>query len=226
MQLYNLGNDFYNQYVLRTTKGLLVLDTGYPGGFAVYQRKLQSAGLSLGDVSYIFLTHAHDDHAGFLQELAQQTQARIILHQKAVQRLKRGSNGSHGRFDHVGALMLSKGLGWIGRNGCFPPVDLPSRYLVYGCGQEKLEVEGLEGMIVLLPGHTEDSIGLLLADGRLFCGDAAMNGLPSIRHRSIWIEDEEEYLRSWRKIVDAQPKRIYPSHGRPFPVNELVKYIK
>ena len=49
--------------------------------------------------------------------------------------------------------------------------------------------EILGGKIIRTPGHTADSMSLLLNDGTLFCGDAAMNGFPSVNNVTIWAED-------------------------------------
>ena len=77
--------------------------------------------------------------------------------------------------------------------------------------------------VVKTPGHTADHISML-KDGILFCGDAAMNNFPSIKRTIIWIESLEQYKQSWEKMIVLNPKMIYPSHGKPFPTKDLVKY--
>ena len=46
----------------------------------------------------------------------------------------------------------------------------------------------LQGKIIDTSGHTADSISLLLNGGSLFCGDAAMNGLPSLHRITIYLK--------------------------------------
>ena len=70
------------------------------------------------------------------------------------------------------------------------------------------------------PGHTADHIALL-AEDVLFCGDAAMNGFPSRKRIIIWIEDLEQYRRSWERIIGAKPRILYPGHGKPFQTADL-----
>ena len=60
------------------------------------------------------------------------------------------------------------------------------------------------------------------ADGQLFCGDAAMNGLPSLHRITIWVEDKTAFLKSWETIIAFRPKIIYPGHGKPFEYGELI----
>ena len=75
------------------------------------------------------------------------------------------------------------------------------------------------------PGHTADHISLLMGD-ILFCGDAAMNGFPSTRRTIIWIENLEQYRRSWETIIEKGPRILYPAHGKPFKTSDLKKYLK
>ena len=44
----------------------------------------------------MFLTHAHDDHAGFLNEVLAISDAKVILHPGAIERLKIGQNSFEG----------------------------------------------------------------------------------------------------------------------------------
>jgi len=41
--------------------------TGYDRDYPAYRKGLQKAGLKIEEVKYLFLTHHHDDHAGFLK---------------------------------------------------------------------------------------------------------------------------------------------------------------
>ena len=83
----------------------------------------------------------------------------------------------------------------------------------------------LGGKIIRTPGHTADSMSLLLNDGTMFCGDAAMNGFPSVNNVTIWAEDMRDFARSWEKIIALKPKKIYPGHGKPFSVSALQKNL-
>ena len=84
---------------------------------------------------------------------------------------------------------------------------------------------GLPLKILMLPGHTADSIGLFLPEtGQLFCGDAAMNAVISVARNTIWIEDPARFGTSWDRMLALSPTRVYPSHGAPFPPKDLLKY--
>jgi glyoxylase-like metal-dependent hydrolase (beta-lactamase superfamily II) len=72
---------------------------------------------------------------------------------------------------------------------------------------------GAQGLF--LPGHTDDSVGLLW-EGLLFCGDAAQNRPDYPLKTTIWIQDMAIYTKSWQTMIGAKPARIYPGHGDPF----------
>ena len=81
----------------------------------------------------------------------------------------------------------------------------------------------MQGKILFTPGHTSDSISLEI-DNMIFCGDAAMNGVPSFRRITIWIEDKNLFYQSWDVLIAEKAERIYPAHGKPFRRDDLIKY--
>jgi hydroxyacylglutathione hydrolase len=82
---------------------------------------------------------------------------------------------------------------------------------------------GIEGKIIVTPGHSDDSISLALDDGRFFTGDLNENWLKftGAGLRPIHLTDEDELIESWGKIIDIGAKHIYPGHGTSFGVDEL-----
>jgi hypothetical protein len=106
----------------------------------------------------------------------------------------------------------------------YPKVQVKENYLIFDGYNQPLEEDGLPLKIVELPGHTTDSIGILFNNEMIFCGDAAMNGFPSINKNIIWIEDIESYIRSWDKMISLDVQKIFPSHGKPFKSIDLIRY--
>ena len=92
-------------------------------------------------------------------------------------------------------------------------------------GSERFRSLGFPYETLETPGHTADHIALLAGDV-LFCGDAAMNGFPSRRRTTIWIENLPQFKRSWETMLEKSPRLLYPAHGRPFPTADLKKYLK
>jgi len=95
--------------------------------------------------------------------------------------------------------------------------------IIEGDNDEFLKGIGIDGVILHTPGHTRDSISVLLSDGSAFVGDAAMNFLrwTGVGHRPIYIEDIDIVYESWRKLRERGARVIYPSHGNCFSAAKL-----
>lgn len=225
--IYNAGNRIMNTYVYQTSAGYIMVDTGYEHSLRGVEKKLNKQGIELSDIKYVFLTHAHDDHAGFLNELlGKNTDLKVIMSDKAMITLKRGQNPFDGGCSTAFAWMFCKLMGLVGKaEHRFPPIE--DRYndrFIEITEENKSELEALfEGEILFTPGHTSDSISLKLGD-IIFCGDAAMNGLPSSKRLIIWIENVTDFEKSWEQLISTDAETIYPAHGKTFPKSDLAKY--
>jgi glyoxylase-like metal-dependent hydrolase (beta-lactamase superfamily II) len=224
IRVHNIGGYVVKNYLLETQSGIIAIDTGYAGGFPKFKARFEKKW-PLSELKYIFLTHHHDDHSGFLNELLETSDAKVILHSSAIQYLKNGRNNEP---PGAGYSSLPASLfGRMKKDFCFPPVVISeSRVIMVGSEDEQIfERLGLPIKILMLPGHTDDSIGLYLTDsGSMLCGDAAMNAIISVARHTIWIEDTAAFARSWDKMLSYSPKMIYPSHGNPFNPKDLMKY--
>jgi glyoxylase-like metal-dependent hydrolase (beta-lactamase superfamily II) len=224
IKIHNIGSYFVNNYLIETSLGIIGIDTGYPGGFSKYKKRFEKI-LPLSELKFIFLTHHHDDHSGFLNELIEATHAQIILHPAAIPLLAEGKNNTPpgSGYSSFPASIFGK----FKKDFSFPPVVVPKDRTITVCSEEQQPFEelGLPLKILTLPGHTSDHIGLFLHDcGIMFCGDAAMNAVISVARHTIWIDDKTEFSLSWDKMIACNPKKIYPAHGRPFNPKDLIKY--
>lgn len=224
--IYNLGNRIVNNFLVQTDKGYILIDTGYENGFARFRRKLQKLKIQPSEIKFIFLTHAHDDHAGFLNKVLEITNAKVILHPKAIERLKRGQNSFEGGCSNRLAYLFCLLLTLFGKGEHkFPPIKDEYLNRLIPIDSHEFRDLNLPIQIIETPGHTADHISLF-KDNILFCGDATMNGFPSIKRNIIWIENLRDYKTSWKKIIALNPGKIYPSHGKPFDVSDMKKYLK
>ena len=86
-----------------------------------------------------------------------------------------------------------------------------------------LESFDIPARVIYTPGHTMDSMSVLLESGEAIVGDLAMNtrllrlspGMP------IFAEDLSLIKPSWKKLLDSGARKIYPSHGKPFSAQVL-----
>ena len=211
-------------YLLPCTGGYLLIDTDYARYFRPFEKKLAGLGIAISDIKYLLLTHHHDDHAGFAAELVRSGECRVIAHRDAVRPLQRGeSEGTYSFVNRRSRIALTL-YGLLHKEYNFPPLTLTERDIVIdGDYDGLLKGIGVDGVILHTPGHTQDSISVLLADGSAFVGDAAMNFLwwTGIGHRPIVVEDIHTAYASWRKLRERGASVVYPSHGKPFSASEL-----
>lgn len=220
------GSRIVNNWIYPIDKGYVLIDTGYESGFAHFKKQLAKMQIAPQQIQYIF----YDDHAGYLNEiLSGCSDIQMIMSDKALERLYRGQNFFHGGCTTKIALFFCSLMKFVGKGKhLFPPIKQEySCRCIQVTKQNRKQMELLlQGKIIDTPGHTADSISLLLNDGSLFCGDATMNGLPSLHRITIWAEDKTAFLKSWETIIAHRPNLIYPGHGKPFGYDDLKTNLK
>lgn len=219
-------------YLLPCSGGFLQIDTGYERDYPKYRKKLIKAGIPVSSIKYVLLTHHHDDHAGFLNNITNDTDCTVITHELSAELLKTGRNdksrggGYTNRF--VKFIVRMKMLIDTKWTSTFPPFELRNTDLqIIDDNDTLLRRLGIEGKIIYTPGHCIDHLAVVLDSGVTFCGDAAAN-FPlwaGTKYNTIFMTDMEQSYRSWQKMIDAGANTIYPSHGKPFSVDKLVQNI-
>lgn len=228
MKIINTGNRVMNTYVYKAPAGYVMIDTGYEHSMKNVERKLRTDGLSFSDIRYVFLTHAHDDHAGFLNELMNKyPDIKVIINSESVPVLRKGQNGFDGGCSSRTAYFFCRMMSLWGKGKhLFPKVEehnIERMILIEDINKKQIE-DQLGGRIIFTPGHTNDSISLKIGK-YVFCGDAAMNGFPSSHKITIWVGNKSDFESSWEKLIREDIRIVIPAHGKPFPVEELIKNI-
>ena len=91
IRIREIGGYFLRQYLLETPLGWIALDSGYAGGCAAYVKSLRKL-TPLNEIKFVFLTHAHNDHTGFLGELLKESSAKLVACEASLPRLASGEN--------------------------------------------------------------------------------------------------------------------------------------
>lgn len=215
-------------YLLPCEGGYLQVDGGYAHDYPAYRRNLAKAGVDIKSIRALLLTHHHDDHAGFLNDLTRDADVTILAHQKAEALLQGGKNDKTQGGGYInGFIKLAAGLKmrfdphWT---LTYPPFNLRSRDIrLAGDDDQVLRRLGVAGRVLATPGHTHDHIAVVLDSGEVFCGDAAarMFLFAGTHYCTVFMTDMDEAYRSWQKMLDAGARVIYPAHGRPFGAEKL-----
>jgi glyoxylase-like metal-dependent hydrolase (beta-lactamase superfamily II) len=86
-----------------------------------------------------------------------------------------------------------------------------------------LRPHGLDAKVLSLPGHSMGSIGILTAEGDLFCGDLFENRKePTL---NSLMDDPEAVKVSLAVLENYKIRFAYPGHGEPFAMEQLAKKL-
>jgi ribonuclease/clavin/mitogillin len=187
MNIVNVGYDSTNYYLLEIKSGKLLIDCGWPGTLPKFMAELKRKGVSIKEIKYLLVTHFHPDHAGITQDL-KNLGIKLILLESQVSFVAHFADFFKGKNLHYLEITQSNNL-----------------ILKFEDSRKFLAGIGLNGEIVSTPGHSDDSITLILDNGFAFVGDL---------HPWIIVSDEDHITRqSWDKIYQHKIIRIFPAHG-------------
>ena len=77
--LYFVGSYRASCHMLATSKGLILIDTGYPGDGEALKESIEALGFSVKDVKIIIHSHGHYDHSGATAEIVKMSGAKTYL---------------------------------------------------------------------------------------------------------------------------------------------------
>lgn len=190
--IVNVGYRSTNFYVVSAGRSRLLVDLGWPGTFETLRANLERKGVPLSEIRCGLATHYHMDHAGLAQELKLAGVPLLVVagQEAAIPLLKQHMKPAD-RF-----------------------VDItPDGNVTITADESRafLAKIGIDGQIVHTPGHSDDSVSLLLDNGAVFTGD--------LTHPALATEETSaEVGRSWARLRELGATTIYPGHGPPRPL--------
>lgn len=213
-------------YLLKLKDGFLLIDTSWPKRYKRFLRKIKKYNLKVTDINYLLITHSHTDHSGFANVLLQDSGAKLIAHENTVPLLRNGVMESEAeptnRFMRFVFRLVHKVVA-----STYPKITIDEKKIIVIKKDKDIPIPkeiGLIGKIITTSGHTNDSISLILDDGKGFVGDLCTNNIwlfIGLGRKPPLNIGKEEVLKSWEKLVNNGVKEIYPAHGKPFHIEKL-----
>jgi endoribonuclease LACTB2 len=189
----NVGYRSTNYWVVSVGTSRLLVDLGYPGSMGEMRANLQRMGIPMPEIKYGLATHYHIDHAGLAQEMKQAGVPLLVAEPQ------------------VSAIPLMKT--WTKPRDRFVDITLSDNVTIpLAESRAVLSRIGIAGEILHTPGHSDDSVSLLLDDGSVFTGDLT-------HPRLIGEHDAEAVTASWRLLREHGATRVYPGHGPVRPID-------
>ena len=202
------------------------MDIYYYHRYDQFLKEFKSEKIIPGEISYLFLTHHHDDHAGFAKRFLINSKARLIVHNNAIPFLKMGIHDNRGKYWNKWIQQMLYPLSKI-INHKYPGLKARKEDIIFEGNVLKNSLDlRLDEKIISTPGHSSDSISIIFNDGNAIVGNVAMNlfNLGETKYRPFFIQDINELYRSWRKLRFGAII-IFPAHGKPFAVDKLSKKL-
>ncbi len=195
VHIVNVGYRSTNYWVVSAGPSRLLIDLGWPGTMGLMRANLRRKDVPLDEIRYGLATHYHIDHAGLAQELKLAGVPLLVLD---VQ---------------VSAIPVMKT--WTKPQDQYVDITLHDNVTIPCSGSRSLlEQIGIPGEILHTPGHSDDSVSLLLDDGSVFTGDlthpAMVGGSSAATVRA-----------SWRLLRERGATRVYPAHGPVRPMETV-----
>ncbi|MBQ2724888.1 MAG: MBL fold metallo-hydrolase [Clostridia bacterium] len=184
-----------NTYLIRGTGGNLLVDTDWAGTLPAFCRAIKAQNLQICDISWVLSTHYHPDHMGITADLTDLGVPLILFDVQLP-------------YIHFSDSIYAKE-----KNRFYKPVD-ESRAKILRCGESRtfLASLGIAGEVIHTPGHSEDSISVILDDGNAVVGD-----LPP--YSALAAEEDETVRNSYKEILSRGVTRLHYGHM----VSERVK---
>jgi ribonuclease/clavin/mitogillin len=193
LNIVNVGYRSTNFWVVSAGPTRLLIDLGWPGMAGALFANLERKNIPMNELRYGFATHYHIDHAGAAQDLKNRGMKLIVTPEQ------------------VAALPAMKQ--WTKPDMHYTDIVATDNLRVtIADSRAFLASIGLAGEFVHTPGHSDDSVSVVLDSGDAFTGDLTPPGFA--------VEDDiETVANSWQALRERGATMVYAGHGpvRPMP---------
>jgi len=210
---------FVNAFLIKINEGFILIDTGV----SMYWEKLESELIAVGSlpdkIKLVIITHGDFDHTGNCAKLQEKYKCKIAMHKDDAFMAENGVFPKRKVKTFTAKIFMY--IRKLKRRGKFTFDKFkPDVYLTEG---QDLKEYGLNAKIIHIPGHTKGSIGIITDDGILFAGDIFTNRKKP--DTATYIENSGELKNSMNRLKTMNIKTIYPGHGKPFEMEQIVNKL-
>jgi glyoxylase-like metal-dependent hydrolase (beta-lactamase superfamily II) len=194
MEVINLTYKATNCYLIKSNSGWIMIDAGWSDTMPQFLKLLKQKDIHINNIKYLIVTHFHPDHAGLAQNL-KDFGIILIIHESQVH-------------------FIDKLNDFFKRNPKINFKDIETiNNMVMSSEESRIlfKSKGINGEIIQTPGHSDDSVSLVIDECCAFTGD-----LPGLLLMEAY--NDQTLKDSWKLIQEYNVKRIYPAHGEPYNV--------
>ena len=188
VQQLKYGNT--NTFYISNGHGGILIDTDWAWTLSAFYKAIKSCDIKIEDIHYLLITHYHPDHMGLAAELVE---LGIKLVAVDVQ------------WDYI---HCSDNIFQREKHRIYQPIS-DDKVRIISCKESRnfLKQLNIDGEIIHTPGHSDDSISIILDEGVAIVGD--LNPLDSVHAYT-----ENNVLKnSWNKILSHNLQVIFYGHA-------------
>lgn len=196
LSILNAGYRSTKYWVLSRGRARLLVDLGWPGQLGALLAALRRLDVPIAEITHGLATHYHIDHAGCAEELKAHGMTLVVTPEQ------------------VNAMPAM--ARWTKPADRYVPITMrQTRVVAIAESRAFLETLNLDGEFVHTPGHSADSVSLVLDSGEAFTGDLT---LPSMATEA----DATIVQASWAALAARGVTTVYGGHAAPAPLAHLI----
>ncbi|MCJ7471473.1 MAG: MBL fold metallo-hydrolase [Actinobacteria bacterium] len=208
---FKLGS--VNCYLIENDSNYVLIDTGGSNQRTELERQLENAGCKPGHLKLIVITHGDFDHTGNAAYLRHKFAVQVAMHQCDSRMAEYGNMFANRKKPNILIQKIIPILSGFGKKERFKPDILIEE-------GDDLTAYGLSVNVLSIPGHSEGSIGILMDNSDLFCGDLFENKENPLLNSIM--DDIAAAKASVEKLKRLEIKTVYPGHGKPFLLKQFI----
>jgi metallo-beta-lactamase class B len=140
--LYYVGTYDLASYLIVTSKGHVLINTGLAESAAMIRSHVEALGFKFSDIKILLATHAHYDHVGAMAEVKKMTGAKLMINENDATVLADGGNSDYS---------------FGGKGSTFAPVKADR--LLHN--NDTIKLDSMRIVMLHHPGHTKGASSFL-----------------------------------------------------------------
>ena len=210
--LYYVGTEDLGCYLIQTNQGLILVNSGAEGSFALMKESIEKLGFKLTDIKVITATHGHADHVADLAAFQKIGGAKVYMSEIDAPVLESGGNLDYRRPG--------------GRGIIYEPIKVDVRTK----DGDKIALGNVELTVHAHPGHTPGSTSFtfpVTEGGRTYnVGIINMNGINGgvkLLYEPGYPTIIKDFRETLAKQAQMTPDIWVSSHAGQFNLHQVYK---
>jgi len=207
-----------NAWLVQKNDLSILVDSGKTKSRSLLLQNLNSALHQGNTLKYLMLTHTHYDHCQSATAIKDLYHCNIIVSENAVPSITAGYTHLPRGTNYVTNLLSTAGHKLMKKKFMYAPfkadITISDDYF--------FPAPDADIRIITTPGHSADSISLIVDNEVAIVGDA-MFGIFRNHVFPPFADDIPEMICSWGKLLDTGCTTFLPGHGRAISRNLLEK---